>query len=179
MRTTMEQKLSTLVAQAKKGDAHAFATLYENVYKDLYRFAYCTLKDAHLAEDVVSDSVLCAYENIHKLKKNASFRNWIFSIVANECKKQFRIQRKVIPLENKDFPEQSENGTDLAGHLLLKQAFNMLSEEERLAIGLSLYAGYSGREIAHFLRKKEGTVRSMKSRALEKMKQFLEVTESE
>lgn len=175
----MEQKLPILVAQAKRGDAHAFATLYENVYKDLYRFAYCTLKDTHLAEDVVSDSVLCAYENIHKLRKNASFRSWIFQIVANECKKQFRIQRKVIPFENKDFPEEPEHSADPAGHLLLTQAFSILNEEERLAVGLSLYAGYSGREIAHFLRKKEGTVRSMKSRALEKMKQFLEVTDNE
>lgn len=175
----MEQKLPILVAQAKNGDAHAFATLYENVYKDLYRFAYCTLKDAHLAEDVVSDSVLCAYENIHKLRKNESFRSWLFQITANECKKQFRIQKKVVPIENKDFPERSEHNADPAGHLLLKQAFNILNEEERLAIGLSVYAGYSGREIARFLRKKEGTVRSMKSRALEKMKQFLEVTENE
>lgn len=175
----MEQKLSVLVAEAKKGDAHAFATLYENVYKDLYRFAYCTLKDTHLAEDVVSDSVLCAYENIHKLRKNESFRSWIFQIVANECKKQFRIQKKVIPFENKDFPEETSCDGDLSGHLLLKQAFSTLSGQERLIVGLSLYAGYSGREISHFLRKKEGTVRSMKSRALEKMKRFLEVTNYE
>lgn len=175
----MEQKMPTLVAEAKRGDAHAFAALYETIYKDLYRFVYCTLKDAHLAEDVVSDSVLCAYENIHKLRKNASFRSWIFQIAANECRKQFRIQKKVIPLENKDFPEESETLNDPSGHLLLKQAFNILNEQERLIVSLSLYAGYSGREIAHFLRKKEGTIRSAKSRALEKMKQFLEVTDHE
>ncbi|MCM1246386.1 MAG: RNA polymerase sigma factor [Roseburia sp.] len=175
----MDQRLSTLVAEAKKGDAHAFAALYETIYKELYRFAYCTLKDPHLAEDVVSDSVLCAYENIHKLRKNESFRSWIFQITANECKKQFCSQKKVIPLEHKYFPKETESGSDPAGHLLLKQAFDTLNEQERLAVGLSLYGGYSGREIAHFLRKKEGTVRSMKSRALEKMKRFLEVTENE
>ena len=42
-----------LVTQAKQGDAHAFAVLYERYYKDLYRFALCYLKNADQAEDAV------------------------------------------------------------------------------------------------------------------------------
>lgn len=175
----MNQKTPELVAKAKQGDAHAFATLYEEIYKDLYRFAYCTVKDAHQAEDIVSDSVLNAYENIHKLRKNESFRSWMFQIVANECKKQFRLQKKVVSLEKKDISELTDDSADITERLALKQAFDTLNEQERLIVGLSLYAGYNSREIARLLRKKEGTIRSAKSRALEKMKQFLEVTGNE
>ncbi len=183
MRDTMKKSAPELVMQAKQGDAHAFALLYEEIYKDLYRFVYCTVKDAHLAEDVVSSSVLTAYENIHKLRKNNSFRSWIFQIAANECKRQFRTRAKIVPLEQDSIREAagkdlSESG-DLTDRLVIRQAFATLKEEERLIIGLSLYGGYSGREIALTLRKKESTVRSLKSRALEKMKQFLEVTDNE
>lgn len=33
-----------LIKQAKTGDVHAFARLYETIYQDLYHFALYTLK---------------------------------------------------------------------------------------------------------------------------------------
>lgn len=175
----MKQRSHDLVTRAKTGDPHAFALLYEDIYKDLYRFAYCMTKNTHQAEDIVSDSVLNAYENIHKLRKPESFRNWMFQIVANECKKQFRSQKKSILLENEQSFTASSNQPDPTDRIALQQAFGILDENERLILGLSMYAGYSGKEISRLLHKKEGTVRSTKSRALNKMKQFLEVTQNE
>lgn len=175
----MKTKLPELVRQAKQGDAFAFARLYEEIYKDLYRFAYCNVKNIHTAEDVVSDSVLNAYENIHKLRKNESFRSWIFQIVANKCKRQFRLQSKTVPYETdvvRDSPQLAADPTD---HLAIRQAFDLLNEQERLIVGLSLFGGYSGKEISHFLHKKENTVRSIKSRALDKMKHILEVSDDD
>lgn len=175
----MKTNLPELVRQARQGDVFAFARLYEEIYKDLYRFAYCTVKNSHTAEDVVSDSVLNAYENIHKLRKNESFRSWMFQIVANECKRQFRLQSKTVPYETdvvRDIPQPAADPTD---RLAIQQAFDLLNGQERLIVGLSLYGGYSGKEIARFLHKKESTVRSMKSRALDKMKQILEVSDDD
>ena len=128
----MKPCTQTLVAQAKKGDAHAFATLYEEIYKDLY---------------------------------------------ANECKKQFRLQSKVIPYDMAEDFSSDLYSVDLSEHLALKQAFSALSEQERLIVGLSLFAGYNSREIARYVHKKESTIRSSKKRALEKMKQFLDDTQ--
>ena len=173
----MKPCTQTLVAQAKKGDAHAFATLYEEIYKDLYRFAYCTMEHSEQAEDIVSTAVLHAFEQIHKLRKNTSFRSWMFQIVANECKKQFRLQSKVIPYDMAEDFSSDLYLVDLSEHLALKQAFSALSEQERLIVGLSLFAGYNSREIARYVHKKESTIRSSKKRALEKMKQFLDDTQ--
>ena len=169
----MKPDMQTLVAKAKKGDAFAFAQLYEDIYKDLYRFAYCTMKHAEQAEDVVSTAILQAFEQIHKLRKNASFRSWIFQITANECKKQFRQQTNFISYEENEPIEKSGAFTDLAERFALKEAFDNLGEMERLIVALTLFAGYNSREIAKHLKLKEGTVRSIKSRGLHKMKQFL------
>lgn len=57
------------VQQAKKGDSHAFARLYEIYYKDLYHFALYYTKDSITAEDAVSSAVLKAFEQLHKLRK--------------------------------------------------------------------------------------------------------------
>lgn len=171
----MKPCAQNLVVRAKKGDTHAFATLYEQIYKDLYRFAFCTMRDDVQAEDVVSAAVLHAFENIHKLRKASSFQSWMFQIVANECGRQFRLQAKIIPYDSDEMFEAADpSAEDLAGHLALKQAFATLGETERLIVGLNLFAGYSSREIARYLHKKEGTVRSAKKRALDKMRRFLD-----
>ena len=46
-----------------------FSEMYETVYRDLYRYALCLMKNPQEAEDAVSEAVIAAYENIHKFKK--------------------------------------------------------------------------------------------------------------
>ena len=46
-----------------------FSEMYETVYRDLYHYALCLMKNPQEAEDAVSEAVVAAYENIHKLKK--------------------------------------------------------------------------------------------------------------
>lgn len=50
-----------------KCDAAAFAGMYETIYKDLYRYALCMMRNPHDAEDVVSETVIKGYERIHTL----------------------------------------------------------------------------------------------------------------
>ena len=64
--------------------------MYETVYRDLYRYALCLMKNPQEAEDAVSEAVVAAYENIHKLKKEEAFRSWIFTILTNKCKKRLK-----------------------------------------------------------------------------------------
>ena len=71
-------------------DAKQFTELYKLVYKDMYRFALCMMKNSHDAEDAVSESVLLAYENVHKLRKEEAFRSWICKIIVNVCKKKLK-----------------------------------------------------------------------------------------
>ena len=40
----MQEEKKKLVNQARKGDTHAFAKLYEEIYPDLYRFAFCMVR---------------------------------------------------------------------------------------------------------------------------------------
>ena len=147
----MEEEKKNLVNQAKKGDAHAFARLYEEIYPDLYRFAYCMVKQPWKAEDVVSDAVLKAFEKIHTLKKPESFRSWMFQITANECRMVFRQEKRIVYL-----PEVTETGMREAVNatpeinFLIKELLMQLEERERMIVGLSIFGGYSGRELAQY-----------------------------
>lgn len=172
-----------LIQMAKKGNIDAFGRLYEEVYKEMYRFALFMLKDAHDAEDVVSDTVTDAFESIRNLRKEEAFRGWIFRILTNKCKqvlKQYALRPKTWEYSG----AEGINGTELvssekAGNediLDLQRAFGQLSEEDRIIVGLSFFGGYNSREIAEMLRKQPGTVRSRQSRALAQMRAYLSGT---
>lgn len=159
-----------LVGQAKKGDADAFARLYEKYYKDLYRFAYCLLRGSYAAEDAVSSAVLKAYEKLPELRKDSSFKNWLFQITARECRSQQR--KPSLYLEDSTWQEPS--GTE-QGYLKpeIRELLDLLSDEERRIITLNVFGGYNSREIATVLHKKEGSVRSIKSRSFARLRQYL------
>ena len=72
------------------GKMERFMELYQTVYRDLYRLAYYYMGNAQDAEDAVQDAVLSAYEHFHQLKKETSFRSWIFCILVNHCKKSLK-----------------------------------------------------------------------------------------
>lgn len=158
-----------LIHKAKRGDIKAFSELYAQLYQELYKFALYTMKHRQDAEDVVSETVIAAYENIKKLKKEESFRSWIFTILMNQCKKHFKQNSETEELKDEITAEevsQEEN------HDLL-QAFQTLDGEERMILSCSILEGYSSEEIGYMLAMNPATVRSKKSRALEKLRKNL------
>ena len=56
----MEEEL-LLVKRAKRGDAEAFATLYAEIYENMFRFALYTMRNTADAEDAVSETVVDAF----------------------------------------------------------------------------------------------------------------------
>ena len=158
-----------LIHKAKRGDIKAFSELYAQLYQELYKFALYTMKHRQDAEDVVSETVIAAYENIKKLKKEESFRSWIFTILMNQCKKHFKQNSETEELKDEITAEEvsQEENYDLL------QAFQMLDGEERMILSCSILEGYSSEEIGYMLAMNPATVRSKKSRALEKLRKNL------
>ena len=66
-----------LIHKAKRGDIKAFSELYAQLYQELYKFALYTMKHSQDAEDVVSETVIAAYENIKKLKKEYEMKRYL------------------------------------------------------------------------------------------------------
>ena len=142
-----------LIRRAQRGDAKAFSGLYARIYK----------------EDAVSEAVIAAYENIHKLKKEESFRSWIFTILANQCRRKL----KNIP-RMEELPENlAAEVQDYAGHCDVRAAFMKLDEEDRVIVACSVLEGYASAEIGRMLGMNPATVRSRKARAMDKLRQIL------
>lgn len=155
-----------------KCDAAEFAGMYELIYQDLYRFALCVMRNPHDAEDAVSEAVIRGYEHLSSLRSRESFKSWMFTILSNVCKKKLRMQAKQKTVsETTIFTGEMEADREdlLELGLDVRRAFSILTEEEQLIVGLSVFGGYQSKEIGKMLKLKDGTVRSKRSRALEKM----------
>lgn len=143
-----------------------FTELYSTVYKDLYRFALCMMRNSHDAEDAVSEAVMAAYENIHTLRKEEAFRSWIFQITANVCKRKLK-EKSRSEVELTEDIHQPEEDKEL--QMDVQNALYLLDEEEKCIIALSAFAGYNSTEIGEMLEMNPNTVRSKRKRAVDKM----------
>lgn len=155
-----------------------FMEWYEALYPQMYRIACYYMRNRQEAEDAVQDAVLTAYEKRHQLKDKEKFRSWMMTILVNRCKKRMKKWfRREIDIEELSLSEERDiaGETDLATNSAVKQAFFQLEKEDRLIVGLFVFGGYKGEEIAEILGKKHSTVRSRYRRALQKMKKELEV----
>lgn len=162
-----------LVGRAKHGDAKAFSRLYAQIYKELYRFALYMTKHPQDAEDAVSEAVIAAFENMRTLKKEESFRSWMFTILNNQCKKVMRLGKKEKASLTETSTYEIAAEPDYAQWHDVRRAFDVLDEEERMIVAFSVFGGYKSEEIARLLDRNAATVRSRKSRALEKMRSAL------
>lgn len=155
-----------------------FMLHYEKIYPRMYRTAYYYLKNAQEAEDAVGDTVLTAYEKWDQLRDKEKFDCWIMKILVNRCKKRmkgwFRRDEAIDELT----PERERSlskETDFAMDSAVKEAFFQLKEEERLIVALSVLGGFTGKEMADILNKNHSTIRSKYRRAIQKMRENLEV----
>lgn len=167
----MEERF--LVKKAKRGDADAFAKLYEKIYKKLYAYAFYTLKNQADAEDVVSETVTDAFESIGKLKTEEAFSAWIFRILANKCNQKIRSyydRREELTEEHvQNVSMVDEWSHEQEEYIEVRKSFRQLTREERMIVGMHVFLGYKTREIAESLGMNENTVRSKESRAIQKM----------
>jgi RNA polymerase sigma-70 factor (ECF subfamily) len=165
----MEERL--LVKRAKRGDVEAFAELYGKIYKKLYQFAFYVLKNQEDAEDVVSEAVTDAFENIGKLRKDEAFSGWMYRIVANKCNRKMReyYDRTEALGEAHVDEEGCASADSREEYIEVRRVFFELPQVDRMIVGMHVFLGYKTREIAGMLSMNENTVRSRESRAIQRM----------
>jgi len=92
----METRLAKL---ARNGDRRAFAELVE-LYKDkIYHLGYRMLGNRQEAEDIVQETFMRLYSNLHRYDENQKFSTWIFRIATNLCIDRLRKRKLTYSLD--------------------------------------------------------------------------------
>lgn len=173
MNITSIDKTESLAAAAANGDRQAFCELY-GLFKDrLYRYALYKLRDPQMAEDAVSETVLAAWKNICRLRNGAAFSVWIYRILSNRCNSMLAAEiKKRDSLERVYRITNSSSETEIRT-VELQQALDILSDENRQIVLLSVIADLSSKEISELTGLKDSTVRSRLARSLAQMREYL------
>lgn len=140
----------------------------------IFRIAFAILRNRADSEDAAQNAVLKAYMNLDRLKERRYFKTWLIRILKNECLNFARSQKSVSNLDAcADIGYEME-----VPDMDLNRAFDVLNEDERIAITLYYYEGYSTKEIAQICEVTDGTIRTRLSRARETLRTQLSEQEA-
>lgn len=78
-----EINLIKIIKKIKKGEVNYFEDIINMYDKKLYGYIYNLVKDKHLTEDLLQDTFIKIYKNIHKYDSNKCFSAWIITIARN------------------------------------------------------------------------------------------------
>jgi RNA polymerase sigma-70 factor (ECF subfamily) len=177
-----------LVRQAQKAP-DAFAELYDQYYPKIFGYVLRRTTNLEAAQDITSETFLKALRKLWQFHwRNIPFSSWLYRIATNEINQYFRKAeyKKSISME-----ELQEQGFELISphdpesELIeaqekLKQYQDFLEIQEKIVrlpakyqevIALRFFEQKKINEIAEILGKKEGTVKSLLHRAVEKLRE--------
>ena len=171
-------ELDKLVEKAQKGDAEAFAQVYDELVKPVYRYIYYRVEEA-VAEDLTEETFLKVWQNIKKYKKcKHPFSSWVFRIAHNLVVDYYRQNKTTEMIEETVVDHKPESNPHHQTNLKLTQirlrkVIYRLPENYQQVIILKYINELDNKEIATVTGKSEGAIRTIQFRALDKLKSLL------
>lgn len=165
-----------LISLSQQGDADAFGRLYACYVERITRYVYFRVTDHELAEDITSRIFIKVLERLDTYQVGQSpLIAWLYRMAHNAVIDHYRIKRTFVSLEDVNQAEvRQEDGMEEQLDLQVKSqqlraALQVLTEEQQRVLILKFIDGLSTREIARQLGKRQGAVRGLQMRALQKL----------
>lgn len=154
-----------------------------NVYGDMiYRMAYTQVKSRALADDVYQDVCIKLLKQKKKIEPEEHLKAWLLRVTINCCKDYWKsawVQKISWSTNSKENMEALGNNPMEQETGYVTECVLNLPEKYRTVIHLYYYEGYSQKEIAELLGKKENTIASQLARGKTLLKIELEKDKEE
>ena len=166
---------ANLIKQALRNNRNAQFELYKKYNKSMYNTALRITSNTALAEDVIQESFLSAFQSLEFYRGQASFGTWLKRIVVNKAitmtRKElyFELKADISELDSVEVEEDHIHYT-LAD---VKRAIEELPNGFRTVLSLYLIEGYDHQEISEILDISESTSKTQYKRAKEKLRSII------
>jgi RNA polymerase sigma-70 factor, ECF subfamily len=169
-----------VVALVARSDQAALAELYDRFGRVAYGVALRIVRDEKLAEDAVQEGFITAWRNADRfMPERAKAATWLLTLVHRRSVDVVRREnrRRADPL-----PEEAESATSLSAEddawLRLERervqaALRQLPDQQREAIELAYYGGFTQSELAERLGQPVGTIKSRMFTGLARLRELL------
>jgi RNA polymerase sigma-70 factor (ECF subfamily) len=171
------------IALALRGDQRAYAQLYDYFAAGIYRLCYSLVLNTQDAEDIVQESFVYAFKNLHRFDSGrASFKTWLYTIAVSRCRNTYRRKRFPtidistilpwqLPAPKSETPEAAMTRRESID--AVQEALVKLSPILREAIVLRYGHGLTYREMAEVIDCPQKTAESRVRLAHDKLKDVL------
>ncbi len=174
-----------LVALVARSDETALAELYDRFGRVAYGLARRILRDDALAEDAVQEGFLAAWRQAPRfMPERAKASTWLLTFVHRRAVDLVRREerRRTEPLE--EAPATAAPPTDQAVWLTMERervqrALKSLPDQQREALELAYYGGFTQSELAERLGQPVGTIKSRMFNGLGRLRELLAEPEAE
>lgn len=171
-----------LVQDVKNGDRKAFSELVVRHQRSLLRLTLRYTREQSLAEDIVQESFLKAYQKLELFEARASFKSWLYQIAMNTAKNKFR-ERGLDLMNIEDTQLGVEPGAETGMvkadiQAALRAEIERLPEKQRIALTLRIFEDMSFKEIAEIMACPYDTAKANYRHALLKLRERLESEDS-
>jgi len=173
-----------LVTSFLAGNEQAFRLITDQYGELLLRTAYLLVRDEEAARDIVQDSLILAWENMHTLRERTYLRAWLLKIVVNQSmsfkrqlarKSAFLREQFFQYVLNVSIEESASQRGRMEDTLDMNRAIDQLPLNQRAVLILFYYHHMTMPEIAEMLGVAENTLRKRLQSALEKIRRVLQV----
>lgn len=173
-------EINTIINDCKANKNGAYEFLYKKHYRVLYGIALRYCRTTFEAEDVLQESFIKIFHNIHTYKHEGSFEGWLKRIVQLTAINHYKSNIKYNL--NSDFTIdeyklQDESFEMLFDTLETKEILiilNSMPEGYKIIINLFCIDGYTHKEIAETLNISVGTSKSQLFKAKAYLKRTIE-----
>ena len=156
-----------VVALVARSDEQALAEIYDRLGRTAYGLALRVVRDAALAEDAVQEAFLAVWRTADTFRpERAKASTWVLTLVHRRAVDVVRREerRRAEPIEAAPEPV-AEGSTDEAVWLRYERervqaALRQLPDQQREALELAYYGGFTQSELAERLGQPVGTIKS-------------------
>ncbi|MCB0365425.1 MAG: sigma-70 family RNA polymerase sigma factor [Bdellovibrionaceae bacterium] len=167
-----------LVEKVRNGNRAAFSELVTRHQRLLLRLALRMTRDLEMAEDIVQEAFIKAYQNIGRFEGRASFRSWIYQITANTAKNKLRARKNdCVDIDNINLAIPSGAEWALMEEdvkEVIQNEIDQLPDRQRTALNLRIYEDMSFKEIAQIMNCPYDTAKANYRHALMKLRHRME-----
>ena len=169
----------SLLEAVARGDETALATLYDRYGRVAYGLAFRVLRDRSLAEDAVQEAFLQVWRSAAQFRpERAKAGTWLLTFVHRRAVDLVRREerRRTEPAEAAPVPAgpgADEDAEVRSKRAIVQDALRRLPHEQREAIELAYYGGYTQSELAERLGEPLGTIKSRMFAGLTRLRGLL------
>ncbi|HEV2712576.1 MAG TPA: sigma-70 family RNA polymerase sigma factor [Gaiellaceae bacterium] len=178
-RRVRERSNEQLLEAIGAGDEAALGALYDRFGRVAYGVAFRILRDQALAEDAVQEAFLAIWRSADAYRRErATPSTWVLTLVHRRAVDLVRREdrRRAEPLDEQpeaaggDVPEEA---AVRAGRVEVQTALRSLPSDQRQALELAYYGGYTQSELAERLGVPLGTVKSRMFAGLNRLRELV------